>query len=177
MWITNRTQPAFNRIEWGISNGLWGANTAGSGVYVEIDQDTMGLVAYSLTTGKQVWTNTLTPFNAYDSDGVDYVVADGVLYLWGVGGDVWSINMLNGTVNWHYTTSPSGLETPYANWPLWVFSVGTVADGKLFIPEGHEYSPPLFHGAQQLCLNITNGNLIWSINALTSRTHQLSLTA
>ncbi len=28
---------------------------------------------------------------------------------------------------------------------------------------GHEYSPPLFHNAQQLCLNITNGEPIWSI--------------
>ena len=31
-----------------------------------------------------------------------------------------------------------------------LFSVGTVADGKLFVPEGHMYSPPLFHNAQQL---------------------------
>jgi hypothetical protein len=35
----------------------------------------------------------------------------------------------------------------------------------LFLPEGHEYSPPLFHGAQQLALNITNGNVVWSIDA------------
>jgi len=73
--------------------------------------------------------------------------------------------MLNGKVNWYYSTGPSGYETPYANWPLWVFSDGTVADGKLFIPEGHTYSPPLFHGAQQLALNITNGQPVWSIES------------
>ena len=165
LWITNRTVPAFNRIDWGISLGTFGPDTAGDGVYIEIDQDTMALAAYSLFTGKQVWTNTLTPFNPYDSDGVDYVVANGTLYLWGVGGDVWSINMLTGVANWHYTTGPSGYETPYADWPLWVFSDGTVAGGILFIPEGHTYSPPLFHGAQQLALNITNGQPVWSIES------------
>ncbi len=49
--------------------------------------------------------------------------------------------------------------------PLWTFSVGTVADGKLFVPEGHMYSPPLFHNAQQLALNTTNGEVVWSIDA------------
>ncbi|HMK94100.1 MAG TPA: PQQ-binding-like beta-propeller repeat protein [Candidatus Limnocylindrales bacterium] len=165
IWITNRTEPAFDRIDWGTQNGLFGPNTAGNGVYVEINEDTMGLAAYSLITGKQVWTASLTPFNPYDSDGVDWTVANGTIYVWGVGGDVWSVNILTGAINWHYSTGPTGLETPYADWPLWVFGVGTVADGKLYIPEGHEYSPPVFHGAQQLCLNITNGKPIWSIEA------------
>ena len=48
---------------------------------------------------------------------------------------------------------------------MWTFSVGTVADGKIFLPEGHMYSPPLFHNAQQLALNITDGSLVWSIDA------------
>ena len=32
-----------------------------------------------------------------------------------------------------------------------------------FLNVGHEYSPPLFRGAQQLALNTTNGELIWKI--------------
>jgi hypothetical protein len=32
----------------------------------------------------------------------------------------------------------------------------------LYLSEGHEYSPPLFHGAQFLAINGTNGKLIWS---------------
>ncbi|MGD0072022.1 MAG: Ig-like domain-containing protein [Candidatus Bathyarchaeia archaeon] len=43
--------------------------------------------------------------------------------------------------------------------------MGTIADGKLFVPEGHMYSPPLFHKAQQLALNLTNGKVVWSIDA------------
>jgi hypothetical protein len=41
--------------------------------------------------------------------------------------------------------------------------VGSVADGVLFVPEGHQYSPPLFRGAHQLAINITNGEPVWSI--------------
>ena len=35
----------------------------------------------------------------------------------------------------------------------------------LFVPEGHQYSPPLFNGASQLAINCTNGKLVWSILA------------
>ena len=31
----------------------------------------------------------------------------------------------------------------------------------LYLSEGHEYSPPLFHGAQVLALNATTGQLVW----------------
>ena len=68
---------------------------------------------------------------------------------------------LNGSI----ISRPADLESPYGIWPLWSFTVGTVADGKLFVPEGHMYSPPLFHEAQQLALNITDGSLVWSIDA------------
>ena len=68
-------------------------------------------------------------------------------------------------LKWHYHTPSGGYESPYGVEPLWTFTVGTVADGKLFVPEGHMYSPPLFHDAQQLALNITNGQVVWSIDA------------
>ena len=32
-----------------------------------------------------------------------------------------------------------------------------------FLNVGHEYSPPLFRGAQQIAINITDGSLIWKI--------------
>jgi hypothetical protein len=62
-------------------------------------------------------------------------------------------------------TGSSGFETPYGVWTLWAFTVGTVADGKLFVPEGHMYSPPLFHGAKQLAINTTSGEVVWSIQS------------
>jgi hypothetical protein len=72
---------------------------------------------------------------------------------------------VTGELKWQYHTPSGGYESPYGVEPLWTFSVGTVADGKLFVPEGHMYSPPLFHNAQQLALNTTNGEVVWSIDA------------
>ncbi|HUK85433.1 MAG TPA: hypothetical protein VLU95_06195, partial [Candidatus Acidoferrum sp.] len=56
----------------------------------------------------------------------------------------------------------SGIETPYNVWPLWVFSSSCVSNDIAYFAIGHEYNPPLFHGAQLLAVNITNGNLVWS---------------
>jgi hypothetical protein len=45
-----------------------------------------------------------------------------------------------------------------------VFSGGSIAGGVYFLNVGHEYSPPLFRGAKQLAINITNGELVWEIS-------------
>ena len=51
------------------------------------------------------------PFDAYDSIGAIYgVIANATLYLTGFGGDIWSINMLTGDINWYTnTTTTHGL--------------------------------------------------------------------
>ncbi|MGA2681733.1 MAG: PQQ-binding-like beta-propeller repeat protein [Candidatus Bathyarchaeia archaeon] len=161
LWIANQTQVAWTRPVY--------AQDAGSGVYVVFSPEDGSCVGYSLLTGKQLWTLRLPVTNSYDSFSYQYVPANGVIYAWGLGGDVWAINVATGTLLWHTTTlqitGSSGAQTPYGVWPLWTFTDGAVADGELFIPEGHMYSPPLFHGAQQLALNITTGQSIWSISA------------
>ena len=161
LWIVNRTQTPATRVDViAISNGL----------YMEVNQATYAVVGYSATTGAQLWTQQLTNVNPYDSiGGFQNVVANGICYLWGFGGDVWAIDMKNGDILWQTNTEKlhgdAGTDTPYGTWPLWTFGLGTVADGILFVPEGHEYSPPLFHGAQQLAINITNGELVWKMLA------------
>jgi hypothetical protein len=159
LWITNRTELQSTRV-------LMGGATMGSGVYVEIDSSALSATGYSLTTGTKQWGPTALPnISPYSTLGMNYQVANGTIYIWTYGGDVYGINILTGAVLWEYHSRPSDLESPYGIWPLWTFSVGTVADGKLFVPEGHMYSPPLFHEAQQLAINITNGKLVWSIDA------------
>jgi hypothetical protein len=173
LWITNRTggiYVPYTRTTW--------TPSAANGVYVEINQVTYDMVAYSLQTGKQVWTSTLNkPMsdgnmpNTYD-EFYFVTVPDsstGVLYAYAFGGDVWAINMTNGNVIWSWSTiqanGPSGTETPYGIYPLWVYSdealAGLGSDTMLYITEGHEYSPPLFHGAHILALNATTGKLVW----------------
>ena len=103
--------------------------------------------------------------DAYDSLGGRGIIANGTLYMTTYGGNVYAYDLATGNLEWQYDTPSGGFESPYAYYSLWVFMEDTVADGKLFVPEGHMYSPPLYHGCQQLALNITNGQVVWSIDA------------
>jgi hypothetical protein len=167
LWITNRTLTPFTRVS---------ITKAGYGVYVEI-QSAQGIMSgFSMNTGALLWgpvqlTGTNGDFpvpDPYDSiGGYQSILANGTLYLMGFGGDMWAVNILTGAILWYTNTNTvhglAGSDTPYGVWPLWVFSGGSVADGVWFLNEGHEYSPPLFRGAEQLAINTTNGQLIWSI--------------
>ncbi len=156
----------FNVTEVPFSIVYTGGNWAGSGARIELTESSLSVTGYSLTTGLKLWGPTALPnASPFSSLGANCVVADGVAYIWLYGGDVYAYNILTGALKWQYHTPSGGYESPYGVEPLWTFSVGTVADGKLFVPEGHMYSPPLFHNAQQLALNITDGKEVWSIDA------------
>jgi len=158
LWITNRTETPYTRIVF---------MPATAGVYGEVNLDTAVIAGYSMTTGKQVWGPTSLPeADAYSSiGGYNYISANGICYLWGFGGTIYAVNMATGKIIWTDTTAqlvgPAGSNTPYGVWPVWTFTVGAVADGMLFVPIGHQYSPPMFRGAQQLAINCTNGALVW----------------
>lgn len=155
-----------NRTEVVNSRVLYGSTTAGDGVWVELDSSALTATGYSLTTGNKVWGPIELPnVSPYASLGENYQVANDTLYVWTYGGDVYAITLKTGAIKWEYHTPPAGYESPYGANSLWTFTVGTVADGKLYVPEGHMYSPPLFHQAHQLCLNATTGELIWQIEA------------
>lgn len=155
-----------NRTEVVNSRVLYGSTTAGDGVWIEFDSSALTATGYSLTTGAKVWGPVALPnVSPYASLGEQYQFANGTTYLWTYGGDVYAIRQSDGAILWEYHTPPAGYESPYGANSLWTFTVGTVADGKLYIPEGHMYSPPLFHEAHQLCLNITTGERIWQIEA------------
>jgi hypothetical protein len=168
LWIYNRTYTPYTRISENF------VDLAGDGVYVECDENTFVTTGYSLFTGQQLWQITLTgpnggPPNSYDDFGIQNVVdsTTGVIYLFGLGGDIWAINLANGKVVWQTSTTllqgSPGTETPYGIWPIWVQFGGIMAGGNnvLYLFEGHEYSPPLFHGAQVLALNGSTGQLVW----------------
>ena len=159
LWITNRTETPETRLT-GPSSLL-----DGNGIYVEINLDTLVLNGYSDSTGNLVWGPVTVPnANIYDVYAFAGIIANTTLYLYGLGGDVYAMNMLTGTFLWHYNTGYAGYNTPYTVWPIWAQGQPEViADGVLFIAEGHSYSPPLFRGAQMLGLNITNGQPVWSI--------------
>jgi hypothetical protein len=152
----NRTEEPWTRIYMG---------PAGWDVYTEYVGETMTWKGYSLTTGAELWGPTEPDANAWSYYGVQYVPAYGNFYCYDFGGHVAAYNFQTGEKLWSYNTGSAGYETPYGVWTLWTFSCGTVADGKFFVPEGHMYSPPLFHGAQQLAIDTNTGKLVWSVLA------------
>ncbi len=181
-WIYNRTDvtgdsnyaaflyPAYTRV----SN----TPTCCDGIYVELNYNSYNMNGFYADTGKKAWESTLNvPMadgnmpNPYDSFGLTTVpdANTGVLYVWGLGGDVWAVNMTNGAIIWSWSTvqlhGPAGTESPYGIYPLWVFNdealAGTGSDTVLYLSEGHEYDPPLFHGAQVDAFDANTGKLLW----------------
>jgi hypothetical protein len=159
LWIVNRTETPFTRVDF---------SQTSKGIFVEINQDTGACTGYSIITGQQLWGPiTLPNADAYNSIGSYYgQVANGIMYLSSFGGDIYAINMQTGAIIWQTDTNalsgPAGSDTPYGVWPLWQFgNPGAIADGMLFLGQGHEYSPPLFRGADLIAVNLTNGQLVW----------------
>ncbi len=161
MWITNRSYTPFTKTMGAGSNYM---QLNGDGVYVVFSHATLEVFGYSDTTGEKLWTAKLPDANVYDTFSLAGTTYNGTLYVFGFGGDVYAINLRSGKVLWHYTTGSAGYDTPYGVWPIWTQGNSfLIADGKLYFTEGHEYSPPLFRGAHMRCLNITNGEQVWSV--------------
>ena len=165
LWIENVTQVPYTDID---SSGI--TFLASNGIFVIPCEETGIVTGYSMNTGAQLWQTNVSPFNPYSSIGQLWgVIANATLFLVGFGGDIWSINMFTGGINWYTNTTAfqgsAETNSPYGTWPIWTQTGGGLADGILFLQEGHEYSPPLFIGAQQLAINTTNGKLVWSIDA------------
>ncbi len=169
IWIANRTETPFTR--------LYGPTffMDGDGVYTVFNFDTFAVVGYSDTTGAQLWNIVLPNPDAYDSLALYAMIVNSTLYMYGLGGDIYAINILTGAVLWHQTTTAvlgsSGYNTPYGVWTTYSQGLSTIiADGVIILGSGHEYSPPLFRGAQELALNTTNGQPIWNLLAFNPST-------
>ena len=178
LWIQNITLTPFD------GDVNTGGNTCGDGVFTISLKASFSISGYSMTTGAKLWTTPLTGYNGATPDaystagGYCSIIAGNSLFYAGMGGDIWSINVLTGAVNWYTNTTtlqgPAGTNSPYGIWPIWTFSNGGVADGLLFLSEGHEYSPPLFLGAQQLAINTTTGQLVWNIDSFNVDSHPVT---
>ena len=169
LWIKNFTYPTdqtllpYTRTQLEIEDGMW----------INVNMANWAVVAYDARTGVQKWTYTLTGLNGASPESYDqfniktYNGPNHTLYIEGFGGDIWSIDDQSGTLNWYTNTTmligSPGIETPYNLWPLWTFSCSCMTNDTAYFAIGHEYNPPLFHGAQLLAVNASTGQLEWSI--------------
>jgi len=139
--------------------------SSGDGVYVEYNRNKKSWTGYSLENGQKLWGPT-EPANSswayYDYTGPS-VIGYGNLYTWGLAGEVYCYDALTGEEKWSYNTGASGVDSPFGSWPLGTWQTHHVlADGKLYVRAGHDYTPPVFKGAKLYCLNATTGEEIWS---------------
>jgi outer membrane protein assembly factor BamB len=166
LWIKNFTQAdseaflPWTRTQMQIFDGLW----------VNVNMDNDAVFAVNAATGAVEWETTLPAginSEGYDVFNIRTYNGKGCLIVVGFGGDIWCLNETDGAVRWQTDTisllGNPGLETPYATWPLWVFLCDCITNDVGYFAVGHEYNPPLFHGAQLMAINMTDGTLIWSI--------------
>jgi len=138
---------------------------AGEGVYTEYTCQTETWTGYDIKTGQKLWGPT-TPFSnpwGYFDNNAKAVIGYGNLYTWSFSGDVYSIDLHTGTQNWAWNGGSAGVDTPYGIWPLGTWSMQHIlADGKLYVRAGHDYTPPVFRGAKLYAINATTGEEIWN---------------
>jgi len=138
---------------------------AGDGVYAVYTMQTISWEAYDINTGQKLWGPTRV-FNsswAYYDYTAPSVIGYGNLYTWGLSGEVYCLNAKTGETKWSWNAGNAGVDTPFGTWPLgtwWTHYI--LADGKLYVRAGHDYTPPVFKGAKLYCLNATTGEEIWS---------------
>jgi outer membrane protein assembly factor BamB len=153
LWSANRTAETREFLFSGCT---------GDGIYTSFTRATDTWTAYSVTTGKTVWTSPPLVGNAWSSYGGESEIAYGNMYAWDYGGYVYCLNDSTGKLLWSWNTGSAGLDTPFGVWPFSGPTV-TIADGKIYLPAGKIMTAPLYKGAQMYCLNATTGKQIWSI--------------
>jgi hypothetical protein len=169
LWCKNFTKNDYDVFEPFTRTGMivW------DGLWIIDNMYNNKVVALNARTGELEWQTTLTgdhgaqPSQFDVIGGISLRNGPGVTIFEGFGGDIWCVNNTNGNLNWYTNTTKligdPGIETPYGIWPLWTFSCTCGSNGVAYLPIGHEYNPPLFHGGQLLAVNITDGTLVWSI--------------
>jgi hypothetical protein len=184
--ITDFSVPGRSQLGWRVDAGysavdgqlLWGPvnrtltpwtaislGPAAEGVYTEFTNQPMTWAGYDIKTGQKLWGPS-QPYNSswgyYDIPFGKGVIGYGNLYTWSMNGEVHAYNLRTGAINWSWSTGNAGVDTPYGTWPLGTWPMQHIlADGKLYVCAGHDYTPPVFKGAKLYCINATTGEKIW----------------
>jgi outer membrane protein assembly factor BamB len=140
-------------------------SSAGDGVYVEYTNQLMTWTGYDITTGQKLWGPT-APNNsswAYYDFTAPSVIGYGNLYTFGLSGEVYCYDVHTGALKWSWYAGNAGVDSPFGTWPLGTWNTHHIlADGKLYVRAGHDYTPPVFKGAKLYCIDAFTGQEVWS---------------
>jgi len=136
---------------------------AGQGKYAELNTEGQFIALYNANTGNLVckcyypdggnlWTyfSSYRPINAY-----------GLLFQGTFDGHVYAWDSETGELKWTWYAGDAGYNTVYGSYPGKVIEL--VADGKVYINQGHTYNPPMFRGSHAVAINATTGETVWKI--------------
>jgi hypothetical protein len=139
-----------------------GLGPAAEGVYTEYTRQTMTMTGYDIKTGQKLY-DTIGFNNSWNYYNYQIgVIAYGNLYVWGMSGEVYCFDVHTGSLKWNWNAGAAGVDTPYGTWPLGTWpSHYVLADHKLYVRAGHDYTPPVFKGAKIYCLDATTGVKLW----------------
>jgi hypothetical protein len=140
-------------------------------VWIMTDFDTGTHHGYSIDTGNKLWDETTNieevnplyrPMQGYSVR--EGVLAGGVFYVSGYGGEVFALSSLNGTLLWKFNDTDTTAYTSGQPWGLQPLHVGAIADGVVYAFAG-EHSPgtPLYTGYKNFALNATTGEKLWDL--------------
>jgi hypothetical protein len=140
-------------------------------VWTMTDFDTGQHHGYSIDSGDLLWDTVsnpteidpeLRPMQGYSVR--EGVMAYGILYISGYGGEILAYATNNGTLLWKFNQTSTTLYTDGKPWGLQPLHVGAMADGIVYAFAG-EHSPgtPLYTGYRNFAVDAFTGEKIWDL--------------
>ena len=124
---------------------------------------------FSLETGKFLWETKPQDYKDAWTDtatlmfGPEKLIAYGKLYSVSLSGTVYCYDVKDGKLLWNYNASDPYTESYIGN--NWWLVPTFITDGKLYVGHmEHSALDPKPRGAPFICLNATDGSVIWSID-------------
>lgn len=171
LWRDNFAEPMNNPADMNTSVVIEGVDYA-TGVFVMRIKETCQLFGYNLATGAQMWGPTASMANWMmfmpNAVGMQFGAAYGCIYVYGMAGIIYCYNSTTGALVFTAATAPSGLDSPYPNWPFAETAASAetavIANGEIICAtDEHSESLPLYTGWATYCWNATTGAPIWNI--------------
>ncbi|MGD9131207.1 MAG: PQQ-binding-like beta-propeller repeat protein [Candidatus Bathyarchaeota archaeon] len=157
-WDTGNMQIEFNDVD------------LEEGAAIIWTKDTLEYYAFNTDNGEYMWGPAEPEYYMNYYGWTEFgerpvLIADGKFYSTGAGGIVYCYDLTDGDVLWTYAADDPYQEYLFANqWWEWLLFI---TDGKVYLNHlEHSAIEPMPRGAPFLCLNATDGSLIWRADGL-----------
>jgi len=148
------------------------------GIIVFSTKETRQNFAFSTETGNYLWTTSSHEYLDFYTMGLGggsarsvAQIYDGKFYSAGYAGTLYCYDTSTGSLLWKYVANNlEAFGSSFSQWPLYPMFI---ANGMIYVihTEHSGYEQSLPPGAPMLCLNATDGDVIWRADGLIRGTH------